>query len=142
MTVASDRYSLESSRTIALASPTPHAAAAEQASGVDEGELAVVVAALAQRPLQLARAGLGQGAGGDEHDVLGRHADHLAHPFPDLLAHLTQVVGLGLGHHDERLAAPVPFDAEGDDVARPHAVEVAHGPLDVLGEDVPPADDD
>ena len=52
------------------------------------------------------------------------------------------VVGLGLGHDDQGLAAPVAVDAEGDDVAGPHAVERADGPLDVLGEDVAPADDD
>src|SRR5690606_34824594 len=111
-------------------------------SGVDQDELALGVAPPAEAALQLARAGLGQRARGDEHDVLGRDADHLADPLGHLAADGGEVLGLGLGHDDQRLAPAVPLDAEGDDVAGPHALELADGPLDVLGEDVASADDD
>ena len=56
--------------------------------------------------------------------------------------HLGVVVALALGHHDEPLLALVPVDAEGDDVAGAHAVDVGERPLDVLGEHVAAADDD
>ena len=52
------------------------------------------------------------------------------------------VVVLRLGDHDQALLAPFAGDAEGDDVAGAHAVDVDQRPLDVLGEDVATADDD
>src|SRR5690606_1178752 len=88
-----------------------------------------------------AAAGLGQGAGGDQHDVVGGHAGDLPDAGGHAVAHQVVIVGGGLGHHDHALAA-TPGDAEGDHVAGPHAVDPGDRALDVLGEHVPPGDDD
>ena len=105
-------------------------------------ELLVEVAGLAQRALQLAGGRLGQAGRRHQHDVLGRQADRLAHPLGHRGAR-TEVGVVGLvSATTTRPPCRAGRHPEGDDVAGTDAVELADGPLDVLGEDVAAADDD
>ena len=104
---------------------------------------ALEVATAAERALQLARRGLGQGARRHEHDVARRHADGLAHPVRR--PRRAPVRARRPWSRPPRPRPPCPCRP-----STPKAMTlpartpstVGDRPLDVLGEDVAAADDD